>query len=1035
MLYDKWNKKEFSEELFRAPTSEFRGAPFWAWNSKLDCDVLKEQVDLFKEMGFGGFHMHVRQGLETEYLGKDFFAAVRTCVERAEENKMLAWLYDEDRWPSGAAGGFATKKIANRVKALSASFKKRDNSVSKWEDAVETGAPVFVAAFSLSVNEDGILTSYKRVGEDEECENKLYFYCITARGGEPRYNYQSYVDALSKSAIDDFKEITYEAFKREVGDKFGTTVPAIFTDEPQVNPCNTLKSGHDKRGANTAWTWDFPESFKAAYGFDIVERLPEIFFKCENESDRSPRYFYYRHLSERFSEAFLDNIGDWCGENGVMLTGHMMCEDNLLDEAKWSFDPMRSYKNMQLPGIDVLYDRRLFATAKQCESVVRQMGRAGMMSELYGVTGWDYDFRGHKLQGDWQACLGVTVRVPHLAWQTMKGEGKRDYPACIYYQSPWYKEYKIIEDHFARVNTALTRGKAVSHIAVLHPIESFFMHYASEAETHMECEELNNQFLETCNWLLTGSINFDYIAESLIPELCKNPTCPLTVGEMKYDVIILDNCENLRPSTINALEKFAKDGGTIIVSGRRPSMSLAKPSAEAEKITALAKHVIPHAKCDLYKALESERDVIIRHASGALTSNVLYTRRRDGESEWLFLCNAYNPELLHIPSKSELEITVMGHYCAELYDTISGEKSQMTYTAKNGKTKIKAEIYDCDSLLIRLNPAEEGSSYTIPSCTVKRYDLRVPSVVEYRLSEQNSLLLDMAEWSLDGDRLHAKEEILRIDETVRKTLGLTVKAAKAVQPWAVAGAPEKNEIYLKFTFNSEIDYVGAELALENLEKSTVKFNGIAVDTTPTGSYVDREIHKCALPDIITGENVLEVTMPFGIRTDVENCFILGDFGVNYRGREAYITPLPKNIAYGDITRQNLAFYGANVMYDSEIEFDEDSALEFEISYYRGALVKVEIDGKIVGHIWKAPFRAVSEVIGKGKHKVTYTLYGNRYNSFSALHNLLADKKSVYIGPMFWRSQGFEWSYEYNTRPMGILKTPIVRKYKKVFEEA
>jgi hypothetical protein len=62
-----------------------------------------------------------------------------------------------------------------------------------------------------------------------------------------------------------------------------------------------------------------------------------------------------------------------------------------------------------------------------------------MLSELYGVTNWDYDFRGHKSQGDWQACLGVTVRVPHLAWQTMKGEGKRDYPASIFYQSPRYK--------------------------------------------------------------------------------------------------------------------------------------------------------------------------------------------------------------------------------------------------------------------------------------------------------------------------------------------------------------------------------------------------------------------------------------------------------------------------------------------------------------------------------------------------------------------------------------------------------------------
>jgi hypothetical protein len=106
-----------------------------------------------------------------------------------------------------------------------------------------------------------------------------------------------------------------------------------------------------------------------------------------------------------------------------------------------------------------------------------------MLSELYGVTGWDFDFRGHKFQGDWQAALGVNVRVPHLAWQTMKGEGKRDYPASISYQSPWALEYKRIEDHYARINTALTRGQSKPRVAVIHPVESYGMLYSSKEES------------------------------------------------------------------------------------------------------------------------------------------------------------------------------------------------------------------------------------------------------------------------------------------------------------------------------------------------------------------------------------------------------------------------------------------------------------------------------------------------------------------------------------------------------------------------
>jgi hypothetical protein len=99
MLYN--NPKKFSDELFKAPTAEYRDTPFWAWNSSLSAEALTEQIDFFHEMGFGGFHMHVRQGLTEEYLGDGFMNAVGACVDRAKKHGMLAWLYDEDRWPSG----------------------------------------------------------------------------------------------------------------------------------------------------------------------------------------------------------------------------------------------------------------------------------------------------------------------------------------------------------------------------------------------------------------------------------------------------------------------------------------------------------------------------------------------------------------------------------------------------------------------------------------------------------------------------------------------------------------------------------------------------------------------------------------------------------------------------------------------------------------------------------------------------------------------------------------------------------------------
>lgn len=90
MLYPKNQSKTLSRELFKSPTSEYRGAPFWAWNGKLSKKVLAEQIQIFKLMGLGGFHMHVRTGMDTPYLSKEFMEFADFCVQAAQKEEMLA---------------------------------------------------------------------------------------------------------------------------------------------------------------------------------------------------------------------------------------------------------------------------------------------------------------------------------------------------------------------------------------------------------------------------------------------------------------------------------------------------------------------------------------------------------------------------------------------------------------------------------------------------------------------------------------------------------------------------------------------------------------------------------------------------------------------------------------------------------------------------------------------------------------------------------------------------------------------------------
>ena len=563
MGYYKHNENnKLDDAFFKAPSNEYRGAPFWAWNSTLDPDQLREQIDIFKEMGLGGFNMHVRQGLETPYLEKDFMDAVRACCEKAEKEEMYAWAYDEDRWPSGCVGGKLTTDIRYRMRYLFMTVKCLD-STSDMGKAYTEGTPFYLGAFAVTVDDNGFMTDYTAVSPDAAGDNVRYFYCMTKMDGEPRFNYQTYADTMSKDAMDKFIELTHEVYKKEVGEHFGKSLPAFFTDEPQVARVGLLSSGFSDEDATLPFTLDLPDTFRAEKGYDLCTRLPELFFASCTDVAKKTRYDYYGHISERFCSAFADNIGDWCERNGVMLSGHALGEDTLYENVLGGYESMRLYKKMQLPGIDCLFADKNFTAAVQCRSVVNQCGRDAMLSELYGVTNWNFDFRGHKFHGDWQACLGVTVRCQHLAWQSMKGEGKRDYPASIFYQSPWYREYKYVEDHFARLNTALTRGTNSKRVAVVHPLGTYWMEIASYAETRPVCNEIDKRFKDLAEWLITGMIDFDYLSESLLPELCPEGSAPLKVGKMSYDAVVVSDCVTLSEHTVKVLEQFKAAGGKL----------------------------------------------------------------------------------------------------------------------------------------------------------------------------------------------------------------------------------------------------------------------------------------------------------------------------------------------------------------------------------------------------------------------------------------------------------------------------------------
>lgn len=1008
MLYPKNQDEKLSVELFKNPTSEYRCTPFWAWNCDLKLDELKKEIDFMKEMGMGGFHMHTRVGQSTPYLSDDYMANIKGCTEKAKKENMLAWLYDEDKWPSGFAGGLVTKKHENRQKFLLGTFDPSN---------VEG---VFLAKYDIKLDDEGYLASYKKLSENEKAADKEWYVSLETSKSDPWYNLETYVDTLSKSAIDDFINTTHERYKEVVGDDFGTTVPAIFTDEPQVFRKSCIDHSLDAEDVKFPFTTDFPETYKAAYGVDFFDTLPELVWE-KKEGCSLSRYRYHDHATERFAEAFCDNVGSWCSNNNLLLTGHMMEEPTLESQTCAIGEAMRAYRSFGLPGIDMLCDRREFTTAKQAASATHQFGYPGVMSELYGVTNWDFDFRGHKLQGDWQAALGVTVRVPHLYWVSMKGEAKRDYPASIGHQSAWYKEYSYIEDHFARVNTMLTRGTADIKIGVIHPIESYWLHYGPTDKTSVIRDEMDERFSQITEWLLYGTLDFDFICESLLEEQFGGADTSFKVGKMAYDVIVVPACETIRKTTLDKLNEFASNGGKVIFMGEIPTMvdavSSDEPKALAEKC-----ELISWSKSKLFEVLSPFRTVDIRDDRGNPSDNLMYALRNDGDGKNLFICHIKDTLRTAIDQEENYTVTIKGEFKPVLMDSLTGEISDYPASYADGNTILQWNCFSQSSILLRLEPGKAESSEIKAE---EKGELEyINDDIEVFLDEPNVCVLDMAEWKIDDGEWQKKEEMLRLCVKAKEDLGFSTDSVHGVQPWVMGNVEAKNTITVKATFNSDIEVENATLALEDFDDCEIIFNGNKIEKVAQGYYVDFSITKVNIGKINKGENTVIVTKPFTVVSNVENMFILGDFGVQVAGTAVKLTAPNNKIHFGDLTCQGFPFYGGVMTYRLKIDGGKDTKLC--LGLFKAPCVCAELDGKRVANLSLSPHAVDLGKLCEGEHTLDLIVSLSRINTFGTLH--MCDGRRDWFGPDGWYTEDEDWTYGYMLRSTGLITAP--RMYKK-----
>ena len=294
-LYPRSRTGQLDRKLFRNPTAEYRGCPFWCWNNKLDKAQLLRQLDYLKEMGMGGPTIHVRTGLDTEYLSDEFMAIVRACTDHAKRAKMLTWLYDEDRWPSGFAGGLVTKDERYRAKHLLWTCRPygagaAEATHSSWSGASRNENGTLLAAFAIELDEQGCLKRYRRLPSTihHSPSTAVWYAYLETAVPITWFNNQTYVDTLSKPAIERFVQVTHERYREHLGAEFGKAVPAIFTDEPQFSHKQTFHRATDTTDVLIPWTTGF--------GDDLLDSLPEIFWELPGGKASLTRYRYHDQI-------------------------------------------------------------------------------------------------------------------------------------------------------------------------------------------------------------------------------------------------------------------------------------------------------------------------------------------------------------------------------------------------------------------------------------------------------------------------------------------------------------------------------------------------------------------------------------------------------------------------------------------------------------------------------------------------------------------------------------------------------------------
>ncbi len=926
--------------------NQYKPISFWSWNGEMCEDEIRWQIREFKEKGFGGFFIHSRAGRLIPYMEEEWFQSCAVAIDEAEKMNLDVWLYDEDGWPSGFAGG--------RVNGCGEDY---------------CGKSLRFCIGKPSEPEDRILAVYR-----ERAENDYYRITVEDGTSDDLYAYYHilphYVDIMDKRIVAKFIEVTHEEYKKQFGEHFGKRIKGIFTDEPQMSHSPT-------------WSLCMEEKYKEKFHENILDKLWLMYV---NGTDyRVFRYRFWLCANELIKENYAGQINRWCKENDLIFTGHFSQEDGLVYQTRTNGGVMPLYANMGIPGIDYLGNRYASPILmKQVTSVAHQKGFPYVLSESYGGAGWDVSFK--ELLGivGWQAVFGVNTICTHLSAYSIIGRRKRDWPAFYSYQEPWWEDTKILFDAIRKLNSEISKGCRDTKVAVLHPIRSVWCE--SNREQSLNTRFLTAEFRTLVENLLDIHVDFDLLDESESDTVVVEEA-GLQIGELKYSILIVPECTTISESTAKMLKKIAEKGGKILfINGRPTSIEGVVEHPLVKMIQTIEAHELQNTRRILqmyFRANPVQEDWrlldtrMVNDVSGLVSR---YGKTSEGAILYLF-----NPKEGH---QIRTILRHKGQCKIEIVSLVDDQVIEITESYAKGITYAPITVESGTGVLVRIAYVEEVQ--TVSNNRLVRTELL--EVKSVKPLQENTLTLDMGRWKINGGAYSPKKAVVHLLNEIYS---------------AIAESRQDSEVCIEYTFETNFKNMPVQmyLAVEEAPHLSITLNGQPVNRE-VGWWIDKGIMRYDISGlVVSGRNTVLLTyvIPntgqvgltdefeteqnrFFYKVEPESIYVCGVFDVQNDNSAFTLVDATEKVE-GNLTTQGMWFYRGDCAFIGAFQYDGKLDVSLKLEYMDCTCAKVYVNANLAGTIIEKSSKVnITSYLLEGENEISIVAVGHNRNLMGPHHH-------------------------------------------------